>query len=95
MLSDLFNAGTLLLVCIVCQFEVLGHVVIPGRLLDLDLLRELEDLLLQLGDGLLGALGVWGAVVSPGEGAVSPTRQGQRGLSQPTHLQPVDLERDR
>lgn len=62
--SHLFNARALLLVGIVGQLEVLGDVVVPGRLLDLDLLRELEDFLLQLGDGLLCALRVRGAILS-------------------------------
>lgn len=65
--SHLFNARALLLVGVVGQFEVFGNVVVPGRLLDLELLRELEDFLLQLGDGLLCALWVWGAILSSRE----------------------------
>lgn len=46
LLKDLFDARTLLLVGVVGQLEVLGDVVVARRLLDLDLLGELEDLLL-------------------------------------------------
>lgn len=65
--SHLFNARALLLVSIVGQLEVFGNVVVPGCLFDLDLLRELEDFLLQLGDGLLCALWVWGGILSSRE----------------------------
>lgn len=87
----LFDACALLLVSIVGKLEVLGDVVVPGCLLDLDLLGELEDLLLQLGDGLLGALWVGGAILTSREGAVRPARDRQRRLAQAAHLQPVDL----
>ena len=62
LLKHLLDARALLLVGVVGQLEVLGHVVVARRLLDLDLLGELEDLLLQVGDGLLGSLGVRRAV---------------------------------
>lgn len=88
----LFDACALLLVGIVGQLEVLGNVVVPGCLLDLDLLGELEDLLLQLGDGLFGALRVWGAILTSREGAVRPAGDRQRRLAQAAHLQPVDLK---
>lgn len=65
--SHLFNARALLLVGIVGQLEVFGNVVVPGCLFDLDLLCELEDFLPQLGDGLLCALWVWGAILSSRE----------------------------
>lgn len=65
--SNLFNARALLLVSIVGQLEVFSNVVISGCLFDLDLLCELEDFLLQLGDGLLGALWIWGAILSSRE----------------------------
>lgn len=65
--SHLFNARALLLVSVVGQLEVFSNVVVPGCLFDLDLLCELEDFLLQLGDDLLRALRVWGAILSPGE----------------------------
>lgn len=93
--SHLFNARALLLVGVVGQLEVFGNVVVPGRLLDLDLLRELEDLLLQLGDGLLGALWVRGAILSSGERTVRPARDSERRLAQPAHLQSVNLRRGR
>lgn len=89
----LFNARALLLVGVVGQFEVFGHVVVPGRLLDLDLLRELEDLLLQLGDGLLCALWVRGAILGPRERTVRPAGDSERCLAQPAHLQSIDLRR--
>lgn len=88
----LFDACALLLVGIVGQLEVLGDVVVPGRLLDLDLLGELEDFLLQLGDGLFGALRVRGAILTSREGAVGSAGDRQRRLAQAAHLQPVDLK---
>lgn len=88
----LFDACALLLVGIVGKLEVLGDVVIPGCLFDLDLLGELEDLLLQLGDGLFGTLRVGGTILTSREGAVRPTGDRQRRLAQAAHLQPVDLE---
>lgn len=69
----LFDACALLFVCIVGQFEVLCNVVIPGCLLDLNLLCELEDFLLQLGDGLLSALRIWGAILTSRKRAVRST----------------------
>lgn len=63
----LFDACALLFVSIVGQFEVLCDVVIPGCLLDLNLLCELEDFLLQLGDCLLSALRVRGAILTSRE----------------------------
>lgn len=45
-LKHLLDARALLLVGIVGQLQVLGYVVVACRLLDLDLLCELEDLLL-------------------------------------------------
>lgn len=87
----LFDSCALLFVSIVGQFEVLCNVVVPGCLLDLNLLCELEDFLLQLGDRLLSALRVRGRIFNSRERTVRPTGNGQRRLSQPTHLQPVDL----
>lgn len=81
-----------MLVGIVGQLEVLGDVVISGRLLNLDLLGELEDFLLQLGDGLFGALRVRGAVLPSRERAVRPAGDRQGRLAQAAHLQPVDLK---
>lgn len=69
----LFDACALLFVGVVGQFEVLCNIVIPGCLLDLNLLCELEDFLLQLGDGLLGAVRVWGDILTPLERTVCPT----------------------
>lgn len=66
LLFHLLDACALLFVGIVGQFEVLCNIVIPGCLLNLNLFGEFEDLLLQLGDCLLCALGVWGAIVNPG-----------------------------
>lgn len=63
----LFDACALLFVGIVGQFEVFSDVVIPSCLLDLNLLCELKDFLLQLGNSLLGTLGVWGAILAPGK----------------------------
>lgn len=83
----------MLFVSIVGQFEVLCNIVIPGCLLDLYLLCELEDFLLQLGDRLLSALRVWGAIVTSRERTVRPAGNSQGCLAQPTHLQPVDLKR--
>lgn len=65
--SHLFNARALLLVSIVGQLEVFSNVVVSGCLFDPELLRELEDFLLQLGDGLLCALWVRGAILSSRE----------------------------
>lgn len=88
----LFDACALLLVSIVGQFEVLCNVVIPGGLLDLNLLSEFEDFLLQLSDCLLGSLRVWGGIFTSWEWIVRPTWNSQGCLAQPTHLQPVDLK---
>lgn len=46
LLEHLLDARALLLVGIVGQLQVLGYIVVACRLLDLDLLCELEDLLL-------------------------------------------------
>lgn len=89
----LFDACALLFVSIIGQFEVLCNVVISGCLLNLNLLCELQDFLLQLGDRLLGALWVWGAILTSRKGTVCPTRNRQGCLAQPAHLQPVDLKR--
>lgn len=70
----LFNPCALQLVSIVGQFEILCDVVIPSRLLDFDLLRELEDLLLQLCNGLLGPLRIRGAILSRRKRTVCPAR---------------------
>lgn len=81
----------MLLVSIVGQFEVLGDIVVPRRLLDLDLLGELEDFLLQLGDRLLCALRVGGGVLASRERTVRPARHSQGCWAEPAHLQTVDL----
>lgn len=88
----LFDACALLFVSIVGQLEVLCHIVIPGCLLDLNLLCQLEDFLLELGDGLFGALGVWSAIITPWEWTICPTGHCQGCLAQSTHLQTVDLK---
>lgn len=62
LLEHLFDACTLLFVSIIGEFQVFGHIVVTCSLFYLDLFCELEDLLLQLGNGLLGTLGVWGTV---------------------------------
>lgn len=79
LLKHLFDACTLLFVCVIGKLQVFGHVVVTSGLFDLDLFRELQDLLLQLCDGLLGALGVWCIVnhVVP----VSAIREGTGGHS--------------
>lgn len=82
----------MLFVSIVGQFEVLSNVVIPGCLLNLNLLCELEDFLLQLGDRLFGTLRIWGAILTPRVGTVCATRHCQGRLAKPTNLQPVDLK---
>jgi len=76
LLEHLLDARTLLLVSVVGQLQVLGHVVVARRLLDLDLFGELEDLLLELGNGLLGSLGVRRAVHHIEPIAIRSVREG-------------------
>lgn len=92
LLKDLLDAGGLLLICTVGKLQVLGNIVVPGCLCNLDLFRELQDLLLQVSDSSLGALRVWGPIhrvcvdAAIGAGGHCTGR-----LCEAAYFQPLDL----